>query len=122
MGVRYVTKIVANHMKNHGIHGSIINITSINGDAFPYKEATAYANSKAAAIHMAKSLVTELSNYKIRINSIAPGLFHTPVRDHLGTDHQDKNLLGRSLWGLLQLHKIWMALCCCSHQMHIRLI
>lgn len=43
MGVWYVTKAVANHMKNHSIHGSIINIASINGDAFPYKEATAYA-------------------------------------------------------------------------------
>lgn len=89
MGVWYVTKAVANHMKNHGIHGSIINIGSVNGDSFPYKELTAYATSKAAVIHMAKSLVTELSRHKIRINSIAPGLFHTPMTDHkLGTDQQ----------------------------------
>jgi NAD(P)-dependent dehydrogenase (short-subunit alcohol dehydrogenase family) len=91
MGVWYVTKAAANHMKNHGIHGSIINIASINGDAFPYKEATAYATSKAAVIHMSKALVTELSQYKIRINSIAPGLFHTPMTDHkLGTDQQQQ--------------------------------
>lgn len=89
MGVWYLTKAAANHMKNHGIYGSIINIASINGDAFPYKEATAYATSKAAVIHMSKSLVTELSQHKIRINSIAPGLFHTPMTDHkLGTDQQ----------------------------------
>lgn len=31
MGVWYVTKATANHMKNHGIHGSIINISSVNG-------------------------------------------------------------------------------------------
>jgi NADP-dependent 3-hydroxy acid dehydrogenase YdfG len=30
MGVWYVTKAVANHMKNNNIHGSIINIASVN--------------------------------------------------------------------------------------------
>lgn len=79
MGVWYVTKTVANHMKNYGIHGSIINISSVNGDSFPYKELTAYATSKAAVIHMAKSLVGELSQYKIRINTINLG----PVQSNL---------------------------------------
>jgi NAD(P)-dependent dehydrogenase (short-subunit alcohol dehydrogenase family) len=91
MGVWYVTKAVANHMKSHNIHGSIINIASINGEAFPYKEATGYAISKAAVIHMSKSLVTELSPYKIRINSISPGLFRTPMTAHkVGTEEQQK--------------------------------
>lgn len=102
MGVWYITKAVANHMKSYGIHGSIINIASINGDAFPYKEATAYAISKAAVIHMAKSLVTELSKYKIRINSISPGLFHTPMTDHkLGTDQQRKEFSGQIPMGFV---------------------
>ena len=91
LGVWYVTKAVANHMKNNNIHGSIINIASINGEAFPYKEATGYAVSKAAVIHMSKALVTELSPYKIRINSISPGLFRTPMTDHkVGTEEQQK--------------------------------
>ena len=106
MGVWYLTKAAANHMKNHGIHGSIINIASINGDAFPYKEATAYATSKAAVIHMAKSLVTELSKYKIRINSIAPGLFHTPMTDHkLGTDQQRQEFAGQIPMGFVATPK-----------------
>jgi NAD(P)-dependent dehydrogenase (short-subunit alcohol dehydrogenase family) len=79
MGSWYVTKAVAHHMKNHGIYGSIINIGSVNGDSFPYKELTAYAVSKAGVIHMTKSLVTELSQYKIRINTINPG----PVQSDL---------------------------------------
>lgn len=92
IGVWYVTKAVANHMKTHEIHGSIINIASINGDAFPYKEATAYATAKAAVIHMAKSLVIELSKYNIRINTISPGLFQTPMTAHrLSTDQQQKD-------------------------------
>lgn len=85
IGVYYVTKAVANHMKNHDIHGSIINIGSVNGDSCPYKELTAYAASKAAVIHMTKSLVTELSQYKIRINTINPG----PVQsDLLGSQNK----------------------------------
>ena len=80
------------HMKNNNIHGSIINIASINGEYFPYKETTGYAISKAAVIHMSKSLVTELSPYKIRINSISPGLFCTPMTSHkVGTKKQKKN-------------------------------
>lgn len=91
IGMWYVTKQIANHMRRQGIHGSIINIASINGEAFPFKEATAYAVSKAGVIHMAKSLVTELSKFKIRINCISPGLFHTPMTAHkLSTDQQRK--------------------------------
>ena len=37
MGIWYVTKTVANHMKNNNIHGSIINIASVNGRHFPIK-------------------------------------------------------------------------------------
>lgn len=79
MGVWYVTKVVANHMKNHDIHGSIINIGSVNGDAIPAKCGAAYSVSKSAVIHLTKSLVTELSQYKIRINTINPG----PVQSDL---------------------------------------
>jgi len=93
VGVWYVTRAVANHMKTNSIHGSIINIASINGDAFPYKETTGYAISKAAVIHMSKALVTELSPYKIRINTISPGLFCTPMTSSkVGTQKQQEEL------------------------------
>ncbi|WP_264336592.1 MULTISPECIES: hypothetical protein [unclassified Wolbachia] len=42
----YVTKAVAGHMKYNNIHGSIINIGSINGDSIPAK------GGKAAIIHL----------------------------------------------------------------------
>lgn len=44
MGAWHATKAVANHMKSHKINESIINIGSVNGDRFPYKELTAYAS------------------------------------------------------------------------------
>lgn len=79
LGTWYVTVAVANHMKRHGIAGSIINIGSSNGDHFPYKELAADAVSKAAVMHMAKALAIELAQYKIRINTLSPG----PVQSHL---------------------------------------
>ena len=79
IGTWYVTKAAAQHMKDNNIHGSIINIASANGDYYPYEKQTAYAISKAAILHMTKSLVLELSLYKIRINTLSPG----PVKSHL---------------------------------------
>lgn len=79
MGVWYITKAAAKHMKNHGIHGSIINIGSVNGDAIPAMGGSAYCVSKAAVIHLTKTLVGELSPYKIRINCISPGWIKTPM-------------------------------------------
>jgi NAD(P)-dependent dehydrogenase (short-subunit alcohol dehydrogenase family) len=81
MGVWFVTKAVSNHMKNHGIHGSIINIGSVNGDAVPAKEWSAYSVSKAAVMHLTKTLTGELSPHNIRINSISPGWFKTPMTE-----------------------------------------
>jgi NAD(P)-dependent dehydrogenase (short-subunit alcohol dehydrogenase family) len=79
MGVWYLTKAAANHMKNHGIHGSIINVGSVNGDAIPAKGGAAYSVSKAAVIHLTKTLVGELSPHKIRINCVSPGWIRTPM-------------------------------------------
>jgi NAD(P)-dependent dehydrogenase (short-subunit alcohol dehydrogenase family) len=79
MGMWYVTKAIVNHMKKRGIHGSIINIGSANGDSIQREGYTAYAASKAAVIQLTKALVGELSPYRIRINCINPGLFYTPL-------------------------------------------
>lgn len=81
MGVWYVTKAVATHMKNHKIEGSIINIGSINGDAIPAIYGAAYSISKAAVIHLTKTLVGELAQNKIRINCVSPGWFRTPMNN-----------------------------------------
>ncbi len=78
MGVWFMTKAVAKHMKKHDVHGSIINIGSVNGENIPALGGCAYSISKAAVIHLSKTLVGELSPYKIRINCISPGWFLEP--------------------------------------------
>lgn len=89
MGLWYVTKTVANHMKSHKINGSIINIGSVNGQNKLRDGLAAYASSKSAVIQLTKALVGELSQYNIRINCISPGLFHTPLTDYkLNTSEQ----------------------------------
>lgn len=81
MGTWYVTKAIASHMKRNSIHGSIINIGSVNGANKLRDGLAAYASSKAAIIQLTKALVGELSPYNIRINCIAPGLFHTSLTE-----------------------------------------
>ena len=58
--------------------GSIINISSmvgVKGD----KGQMAYSASKGAVIAMTKSAAKELAPYKIRVNSVAPGLTDTAM-------------------------------------------
>jgi NAD(P)-dependent dehydrogenase (short-subunit alcohol dehydrogenase family) len=63
-------------------------------------------NIKSAVIHMSKSLVAELSQHKIRINSIASSLFHAPMTDHkLGTDQQRQEFAGQIPMGFVATPK-----------------
>ncbi|MFU7501036.1 MAG: SDR family NAD(P)-dependent oxidoreductase [Candidatus Tisiphia sp.] len=93
VGVWYVSKMVANHMKNHEIHGTIINIASVNGENRLRENIAGYCASKASVIQMTKALVGELATAHIRINCIIPGIFHTPLTDYkLSTEKQRKEL------------------------------
>lgn len=63
--------------KEHGWSGTIINITSISGIVQSSQHHFGYNASKAAAIHLTKMLASEIAKnqIKIRVNSIAPGVF-----------------------------------------------
>ena len=63
-------------MKESGVGGSIINISSVAGLAGA-PTALAYGASKWAVRGMTKSAATELGPSKIRVNSIHPGLIST---------------------------------------------
>ena len=76
-------------MKQHGLAGSIINISSVNATDYLHPNRAGYCASKAAIIQMTKALVGELGDAGIRINCILPGLFHTPATDYkLQTEEQ----------------------------------
>lgn len=64
-------------MKETG-KGVIINVASISG-VRPRLNRSAYASSKAGAIHLTKALALELARFNIRVNAINPVSVDTPM-------------------------------------------
>jgi NAD(P)-dependent dehydrogenase (short-subunit alcohol dehydrogenase family) len=77
-GVMAGTRDAARHMRDAGVGGSIINITSIGGILAGGGVLT-YRASKAAVIQFTKSAAIELAHHEIRVNAIAPGNIRTGI-------------------------------------------
>jgi NAD(P)-dependent dehydrogenase (short-subunit alcohol dehydrogenase family) len=77
LGVMLGSQRAARHMKDHG-GGSIINTSSIAGIGAGAGLAT-YRASKAAVIHLTRSIAVDLAQYDIRVNCIAPGHIATAM-------------------------------------------
>jgi len=74
----------------HGYSGTVINISSISGIVKSSQHHFGYNASKAAAIHLTKMLASEVYNngLKIRINSIAPGVYPSEMTAGESDDKQ----------------------------------
>ena len=82
-GAWLMAREVAGRMATTGGGGRIINIASILGQTATGR-VHGYAASKAALIHLTKTLAIELARYGIRVNAIAPGYVETDLnRDFL---------------------------------------
>ncbi|CAL5212112.1 unnamed protein product [Lathyrus oleraceus] len=83
-GTWLVSKYVCKLMRDSKRKGSIINISSIAGlERGNWPGAIAYASSKAGVNMLTKAMALELGAYKIRVNSISPGLFKSEVTENL---------------------------------------
>ncbi|KAK2433923.1 NAD(P)-binding Rossmann-fold superfamily protein [Trifolium repens] len=83
-GTWLVSKYVCKLMCDAKRKGSIINISSIAGlERGQLPGATAYACSKAGVNMLSKVMALELGIYKIRVNSISPGLFKSEITEKL---------------------------------------
>lgn len=78
-----VARAAAKIMIQRGIRGSIINMASMSGSIVNLPQwQCSYNASKAAVIHMTKSMAVEWIPYGIRVNSISPGYIETPATVH----------------------------------------
>ncbi|HEY0742094.1 MAG TPA: SDR family oxidoreductase [Chryseosolibacter sp.] len=71
-GTFFLAQAAAKQMKKQSTGGSLLFMSSVTGHQ-AHKNLAAYAMSKAAIEMLAKNLVIELSQYKINVNTIAPG-------------------------------------------------
>jgi len=71
-GSFFLAQAAANQMKKQEGGGSILFTSSVTGHQ-AHKNLAAYGMSKAALEMLAKNLVIELSQYRINVNTIAPG-------------------------------------------------
>ena len=61
-----------------GLPGNIINITSILGERV-IGGVSSYSASKAALLHLTRSIAVELARHRIRVNALSPGYVATAI-------------------------------------------
>jgi len=90
-GVFFVAQAFAKKLVKAKRPGSIINTASMSGTIvnIPQPQAS-YNSSKAAVIHLTKSLAIELAEHDIRVNSISPGYIETDLTSHVRKDWIDE--------------------------------
>jgi NAD(P)-dependent dehydrogenase (short-subunit alcohol dehydrogenase family) len=102
LGVMVGTQQAARYMAAHG-GGSIINVTSIGGITAARGQII-YRASKAAVIHMTKSVAIDLAEYGVRVNCIAPG--HIPTQllasSFSGDEADDRTAMIRTVMELIR--------------------
>ncbi len=81
-GTYMMARAAALAMVGQGVHGSIINISSITG-LVGFRSSNAYGVSKAAVAMLTKTLSADLASRQIRVNAVAPGFIHTAMSANL---------------------------------------
>ena len=71
-GTFFLAQAAANQMKTQSAGGSLLFTSSVTGHQ-AHRNLAAYSMSKAAIEMLAKNLVSELSQFRINVNTIAPG-------------------------------------------------
>lgn len=90
-GVFFVAQAFARYLVKNGRPGSICNTASMSGHIVNIpQEQAAYNASKAAVIHLTKTLAVEFCPHNIRVNCISPGYIATELIGSVRQDYQEK--------------------------------
>jgi len=73
-------RVMAEENQEQG--GNIVNISSIAGVESPLMNRAAYCASKAGIVGFARECAREFAPYGIRVNTIVPGVFETPMTEN----------------------------------------
>jgi 3-oxoacyl-[acyl-carrier protein] reductase len=87
-GVYHVCRNVAFAMMKRK-SGSIINLSSVSG-VYGNPTQTNYSASKAGIIGFSRALAKEVGRYRIRVNSVAPGIIDTEMTREMTDAARDK--------------------------------
>ncbi len=79
-GTFLVNQVTASAMKEAGLRGSIVNISSVVGKTGNVGQAN-YTASKAGVIALTQTAAKELGKFGIRVNCICPGFIKTAMTD-----------------------------------------
>jgi NAD(P)-dependent dehydrogenase (short-subunit alcohol dehydrogenase family) len=88
-GVFFGMRGAANKMKEMGIKGSIINMTSILGTV-GFRGAIGYCAAKGGVNQLTKAGALDLACFGIRVNAIAPGFIKTQMTKGVEEDEKLK--------------------------------
>lgn len=81
-GVFFSIQSFVNYCRKSKVAGTIINMSSVHEEiAFPHF--TAYCASKGGLKMLTRNLASELAQFNIRINNVAPGAVSTPINQDL---------------------------------------
>jgi 3-oxoacyl-[acyl-carrier protein] reductase len=86
-GVFLCSQIVARHMVEHRIEGRIVHMASTNG-LVGEADLAAYNASKFGVVGLTMTMAIDLAPYKIRVNSVCPGLIKTRLTESARNDPQ----------------------------------
>lgn len=95
MSMAFLPLINKSTAANKGYSGTIVNISSISGHIRISQGHFAYNSSKGATIHLNKMLAAEIAKcgIKVRVNSIAPGVFPSEMTTQESRDDNQKSEL-----------------------------
>jgi len=98
-GTFLLSRVVAKHMVERKIAGSIINMSSTNA-VITIPDQLAYATSKGGVGQLTKVMAMELSGHDIRVNAIGPGSISTDMLQVVMQDDEARRtILSRTPMG-----------------------